>query len=135
MSVAIVLALCSGLYNFKVETRPEKVCINFARTIIVQIIQQKSNCKYWYDCSCEFLHVVVVGWSWKQSSRREKVLWYPPFAILQNRAGSFYVLLRLSIFQFIINRIYNLCSRFPSESSSLSWPLFLIPKVAGRLVL
>jgi Niemann-Pick C1 protein len=27
MSVAIVLALCSGLYNFKVETRPEKLWV------------------------------------------------------------------------------------------------------------
>lgn len=38
MSVAIVLALSSGLYNFKVETRPEKVCISFARTIVIHTL-------------------------------------------------------------------------------------------------
>lgn len=35
ISVAIVLALSSGLFRFKVETRPEKVCISSSSTIVI----------------------------------------------------------------------------------------------------
>lgn len=42
-SVAIVLALSSGLLNFKVETRPEKVCNISARTIVIRTLYDMNS--------------------------------------------------------------------------------------------
>lgn len=41
--MAIVIALSVGLVRFKVETRPEKVYISSARTIVIQTLYDTNS--------------------------------------------------------------------------------------------